>query len=692
MEFISNMPTYKDLEKKIKDLEQIILEHTQANKRQQFQRNFAIELTKTKTLTEALNKILTNIFRLHEFDSGCIYLINKKTNGLNLIVHQGLPQVFVDKVKYYDADDIRLQMIMKGDPIYQKASELPAPIKKDLEMDGIHTLAVIPIKHGGDIIGAINLASHTHDVITDNTRSLLEAVAKVEIGVAISRVYAEEELRESEEKFLKAFHCGNTISGISDIETGEFIEVNRAFYNSLGFTPEEVIGKKSSEVLHLDLKFRNRTIAAMKRQGFIKNEKAVIYTKSGTPRNMLFSAEIIEIAGKKYNYTNAIDITEHKQLEEQLRQSQKLESISTLAGGIAHDFNNMLSVITGNLSYALSKLRKTDELFDVLFDVQEGAKQAQKLTHQLLTFSKGGEPVKKAANINRVLEESATFVTRGARSKCEFVFDNDLWIAEVDTGQLHQAISNLVINADQAMPEGGTIQIHTKNELINNINSLDLQPGQYLKITLKDQGVGIPEKFISRIFDPFFTTKQKGSGLGLATTYSVIKRHGGQISVESKVGNGTTFEIYLPAAEKSSVHSYDKKSSKHQGKGRILIMDDQELILKMVGNMLNIMGYDTVLATSGVKAVEIYREAYQSKNPFDMVILDLTVPGGMGGAKTIPELLKIDPKVKAVVSSGYSNDPIMANYQDYGFCGVVPKPYSMDQLSEVLNKIFDEND
>lgn len=426
----------------------------------------------------------------------------------------------------------------------------------------------------------------------------------------------------------------------------------------------------------------------MKKQGYIKNEETIVFTKNGTPRNMLLSAEIIEIAGKKYNYTNAVNITDRKQLQEQLRRSQNLESISTLAGGIAHDFNNMLTIITGNLSYALADLKKTDKLFDVLLDVQEGAKQAQSLTRQLLTFSKGGEPIKQTASINQIIEKCAGFVTRGARSVCNFMFDSDLWMAEVDTGQFTQAISNLIINADQAMPDGGTIQIRTKNEYIDDADPRLLQQGKYLKIQIEDQGVGIPEKYISRIFDPFFTTKHKGSGLGLATTYSIIKKHGGEIFAKSKIYEGTSFVIYLPASEKTSIQSDDIESRKHQGEGRILIMDDQRNILKMVGNMLDIMGYETTLTTNGVKAIEVYREAYQSGNQFDLVILDLTIPGGMGGAETIKELLKIDPNVKAIVSSGYSNDQIMSNYQDYGFCGVVPKPYTIDQLEEVFNKIF----
>ena len=382
-------------------------------------------------------------------------------------------------------------------------------------------------------------------------------------------------------------------------------------------------------------------------------------------------------------------VEENKKLEEQLQQAQKMEAIGTLAGGIAHDFNNMLGVITGNISYALSQLNQDEELFEVLSDVQEGARQAQNLTQQLLTFAKGGEPIKKVVKLNQIVKESAEFVSRGTKSSCEFNLANDLWTVEVDPGQLNQVIGNLIINSNQAMPNGGTIAIRTENTEIESEGNLSLPAGRHIKIVIEDQGIGISKKHLPNIFDPYFSTKQKGSGLGLATAYSIIKRHDGHITVYSEIEKGTVFNIYLPASSKDFQEIKDKDDTKHSGSGNILIMDDQESILKMTGRMLNRMGYETVFATDGKKAVELYREAYHSENPFDLVILDLTIPGGMGGTKTIIELLKFDPDVKALVSSGYSNDPIMANYEDYGFCGVVPKPYTKAQLSEVLNKLFD---
>ena len=235
------------------------------------------------------------------------------------------------------------------------------------------------------------------------------------------------------------------------------------------------------------------------------------------------------------------------------------------------------------------------------------------------------------------------------------------------------------------MENGGTIYIKTENEVVGNDCGLPLPAGQYIKIIVEDQGIGIPKKNLPNIFDPYFTTKQKGSGLGLATTFSIVKRHGGHITVHSEIDKGSIFTIYLAASSMTPGETVDKEKIKHKGEGKILIMDDQEPILKMVDRMISGMGYDTASAVNGSRAVELYRDAYQSGNPFDLVILDLTVPGGMGGVKAIQELLKTDPKVKAIVSSGYFNDPVMANYEDYGFCGVISKPYTRDQMAELLN-------
>ena len=412
--------------------------------------------------------------------------------------------------------------------------------------------------------------------------------------------------------------------------------------------------------------------------------------KNGTERIIADSSAPIFDADKKIIGAVLVfrDITDKHRMEKQLQQSQKIEAIGTLAGGIAHDFNNMLGIIFGNVSYLLNQFKANEELVDVLSDIQEGTKKAQSLTQQLLTFSMGGAPVKKVTDVKSLIKESSEFVVRGAKTRCSFDLPDDLWVVEVDSGQLNQVFTNLIINANQAMPNGGVIIIRSENIDIQAKNIIPLPMGKYIKITIEDQGVGISEKHLPNIFDPYFSTKQAGSGFGLATSYSIITRHGGHIWAESKIDEGTTFYIYLPASEKEIIQVEDKANIKHSGNGKILIMDDQESILKMVGRMLNFMGYDTVLTTDGAQAIDIYNEAYQSHKPFDVVILDLTVPGGMGGAQVIPELLKIDPKVKAVVSSGYSNDPIMSNYEDYGFCGVIPKPYSENQLSELLNKII----
>ncbi len=503
-----------------------------------------------------------------------------------------------------------------------------------------------------------------------------------------------EALQKSEKRFTDLSE--NSTDFIWEFDENEiFTYASPSIKNLLGYSPEEMIGKSAfapitSEgervmkefVLH---KKARKSFSAIVNINQHKNGNEVILESSGVP--------IIDRNGKYHGYRGIDrDITERKKMEIQLQQSQKIEAIGTLAGGIAHDFNNMLGVITGNISYALSNMNKDDELYEVLSDIQDSAKQAQTLTHQLLTFSRGGAPIKKVADINKLIKESAVFSIRGANAKCSFELSNNLWRTEIDEGQINQVISNLMINANQAMPNGGVITIRTGNVEFETENGFSLSAGRYIKIVVEDQGVGISKKHLPNIFDPYFTTKQKGNGLGLATTYSIIKRHDGHITVYSEIERGTVFNVYLPASLKGIKEPGNKGETKHKGQGTILIMDDQESILKMVGRMLNHMGYEAIFAMNGSQAVELYRDYYQSDKSLDLVILDLTIPGGMGGLRTIIELLKIDPNVKAVVSSGYSNDPIMAGYEDYGFCGVVPKPYTKAQLSEVLNKIFDRND
>lgn len=498
----------------------------------------------------------------------------------------------------------------------------------------------------------------------------------------------EDSLRNSEKR-LKVILSANPDPVVVYDAEGYLQYLNPAFTRVFGWSLDEVKGQRIPFVPDDQKEVTASKINEILKYGKTSKLTTKRLTKDGDVVDVIFSGAIIQEFEEKPKglVVNLTDITNQKRLEARIHDAQRMDAIGTLAGGIAHDFNNMIGVITGNISHVLSQVNKDDVLYDVFSDIQEGAKQAQSLTHQLLTFAKGGEPIKKAANLNQLIKESAEFVSRGANSKCEFDLTKDLWAVEVDVGQFNQVISNMIINASQAMPNGGVIFIKTANMHSSDEKNFSLSAGRFVKIVIEDQGLGISEKHLSNIFEPYFSTKPKGSGLGLATSYSIIKRHGGQITVNSEIAKGTAFNIYLPASIKDVMDIETKEEVKFTGQGRILIMDDQESILKMVGRMLNNMGYETELAMDGSEAIEKYREAWQGQKPFDLVILDLTVPGGMGGAKTLPELLKINPGVKAVVSSGYSNDPIMANYEDYGFCGVVPKPYTKAQLAEALNKI-----
>jgi signal transduction histidine kinase/CheY-like chemotaxis protein len=380
-----------------------------------------------------------------------------------------------------------------------------------------------------------------------------------------------------------------------------------------------------------------------------------------------------------------LDISEQVKLEQEVLKLQKLESLGVLAGGIAHDFNNLLTAILGNIS--LAKLVSPDKLHERLTQAERAALRAKDLTNRLLIFSRGGTPVKKAIPIADLIENAIALSCAGRRAVCEVISSGNLWPADVDEGLMGQAINNIIMNADEAMPHGGRITINIENAEISEGDALPLKSGKYIKITIKDQGVGIPEENLGRIFDPYFTTKEQGRGLGLASVYSIIKSHGGCITVQSLIGSGTAFAIYLPAAASLMPVPSDKEIRPAAGKGKVLIMDDEEVIRHVAGEMLKYIGYEVELAKDGSEALDIYTKALLAANPFDAVIMDLTIPGGMGGKETIKKLLEIDPNVRAIVSSGYSNDPVLSNFKDYGFVGVIKKPYRFDELIEQLDGI-----
>jgi PAS domain S-box-containing protein len=513
------------------------------------------------------------------------------------------------------------------------------------------------------------------------------------------RVRAEEELSAEKERLAVTLRSIGDGVIATDIE-GNIVLMNAIAETLTGWTQKEATGKKLTDVYHVvDGKTRKPTCNPLENvlktgEAFDLPDYQILILRDG--KEMIVSDSTAPIFGKDNRIIGAVlafrDMTEKHKLEEDLLRIDKLESVGVLAGGIAHDFNNILSVILGNISLAKMYVKQDDEKLQKRFaDAEQAVLRAKDLTQQLLTFSRGGSPVKKTSAIQSVLKASCRFAVTGSNIQCEFDLPNDLLPVDIDAGQINQVINNLIINAQQAMPEGGTIHVKAENMISSEKmakQGLVMNKGEYVRIAIRDSGVGIPAENLGKIFDPYFTTKEQGSGLGLATSHSIVKKHGGYITMESMQGKGTTFYIYLPASPRSEEPRQTDGKLTFPGKGKILIMDDEDMIREITGELLQNLGYQVEFAENGNEAIDLYGEAQNLGKPFDAVILDLTVPGGMGGKETIKGLLEIDPGVKAIVSSGYSNDPIMAEFEEYGFHGVIIKPYRLTELSETLQNVL----
>jgi PAS domain S-box-containing protein len=502
------------------------------------------------------------------------------------------------------------------------------------------------------------------------------------------RKRAKEALRESEEKYRLVVENANEAILVAQGERLRF--VNRKAVEIMGYSEEELTSRPFVEFIHPD----DRALVADRYAQRI----------AGLNPPQVYSFRIIDRLDQiKWLEINAVsltwerrpaslnfivDITGRRRMEEELVKIQKLESLGVLAGGIAHDFNNILTAIMGNISLAKMHAHSPDKAAGRLTEAEKACVQAQGLTKQLLTFSKGGLPIKKTMAISQLIADSCNLAVTGSNSRCELLIPEDLFAVDVDEGQIAQVLNNLVINAVHSMPQGGVVQIQAENVRAASKQTLPLEEGDYVKISVRDQGVGIPDSILPKIFDPYFTTKNKGSGLGLATAYSIIKNHGGLITAESKVGVGTTVYTYLPGAKAVPSTLFAVNGLPQLGEGKILIMDDEISVRDIACEVLSSLGYTVVLAREGWEAIKLYKEAKGSLRPFDAVVLDLTVADGMGGAETIQKLREIDPNIKAVVSSGYSNNPLMAGYAKYGFKAMVAKPYTAKQLSDILKQVL----
>ncbi|MBN1500289.1 MAG: PAS domain S-box protein [Spirochaetes bacterium] len=497
---------------------------------------------------------------------------------------------------------------------------------------------------------------------------------------------AEEALRQRELYLTAIIENQPGLVWLKDAES-RFLAVNRAFAHSCGKTsPSELVGKTDIDIWPVELaeKYRADDMELIKNNAPIKIEELI--SDAGTRRWFeTYKAPVENAEGEIIGTTGyAHDITDRKLKDEALHNMQKLESLGVLAGGIAHDFNNLLSGIFNNIDIALM-LTKENDVRDVLLNAKKVIYRSRGLTRQLLTFAKGGTPIKKIENLVTFITETVQFALSGANTIPEFAIPDDLWLCEIDKGQIGQVIDNIIINAHQAMPNGGTISISAENFFVDKkAKSASLDPGRYVKIKISDQGDGIPPDVLPQIFDPFFTTKPSGNGLGLATSHSIVKRHGGGIEVETELGMGSTFTIYLPAASDSISVTDEKKQSAVRSKGIVIIMDDVDVVLSTSKRLLELIGYDVITTENGPDAVTALKKEINDNRSVSAMLLDLTVPGGVGGLDVISQIRAIDKNLPVFVVSGYADDPIMSDPEKYGFTGSICKPFTLKELTEIL--------
>ncbi|MBF0548707.1 MAG: response regulator [Candidatus Riflebacteria bacterium] len=484
----------------------------------------------------------------------------------------------------------------------------------------------------------------------------------------------------------------------TDIQ-GNVVIINKVAEKLTGWTQTEALGKPLTMIFHIINQLTRKPcvspVLKILSTGAIEEQEnhTVLISRDGTERIISESGAPIR---DKNSVTIGIVVVFHDRTGEQklldaLQRNDKLDALGVLAGGIAHDFNNLLAGIFGYIDLAYENCGTNNKVSNFLFKALQAFERAKNLTQQLLTFSKGGLPVCETGNLSPTIRESSAFALSGSNIICEFDISQDLWLVDFDKNQIGQVIDNLVINARQAMPNGGKIIISAKNIVLHGSEMTIIKGGRFVKISVIDTGIGIPPANLKRIFDPFFTTKLKGNGLGLATCYSIIQKHHGYIDVESVLGKGTTFSLYFPASMNKVVSEIPKGAISHKGSGNILIMDDEAFIREILSNLLKEMGYQTIEAKDGNEALQLCMDALQKGNPINGAFLDLTIPGGKGGRETIVELRKLHSTIPIYSSSGFSEDPLVSRPTEFGFTDSIRKPYRKEELVIMLNRHNPEN-
>ncbi|MDD3845648.1 MAG: ATP-binding protein [Syntrophorhabdaceae bacterium] len=534
------------------------------------------------------------------------------------------------------------------------------------------------------------------ELLEESEERLLEANIDLrrEIGV---RSLAENALAAEKERL--AVTLWSIGDGVITVDTGgKVILINRAAEALTGYSQKEAEGRSFTEIFPVRgqcAQANDDPVGAILRttEPASLSTPSTLVGRDGTEHLVAATASLIR--REDATLIGAVivfrDVTEQHRMEGELLKARKLESIGTLAGGIAHDFNNLLAVILGNISFARMLLSADQKALKRLDEAEKATIRGKDLSYRLLTFAKGGAPVKRLTMLDDLIRDTAELTVSGSNSKCVYELPDDLYRAQIDEGQIRQVIHNLVTNARESMPDGGTITITAQNvDLIHSEGPLS--PGKYIRLAVQDTGCGISPENLERVFDPYFTTKEmgseKGMGLGLAICYSIIKNHNGYISVTSQPGAGTTVHVHIEARD-AKVEPWPAGNAVEDGKGRkVLCMDDEEQVRNLAGQILKHMGYDVEFARDGSEAIDLFRKSTLSGSPYDLVVLDLTVAGGMGGREAMENILAINPAVKAIVSSGYVNDTIVREYRKYGFSGVIAKPYSIEHFRKVIEEVL----
>lgn len=616
------------------------------------------------------------------------------------------------------------------------------PLSVPSERLTISNVLCVPILHQGETIGNFQVANKDGGYQQEDRR-LLEAIARrtapvlearlerdkqesarknaeqalqdahaelerrvqertAELQGANERLQSEAEDRTQAERALRESHgtLRAIIEGTTDVvflkdSQGRYMIANTACARFLGSSQEEILGRDDRDFFPPDTAERlaadDRRIMALGEPEIV--EETIETSDGGTGTYSVLKAPFRGEGGAIIGVLGiARDVSERRRLEEEVARARHLEALGTLAGGIAHDFNNYLTGLRGAIALARSRVDPQDQAYEVLSYAEKESLRASGLAEQLLTFARGGAPIRKMASLGEIIRDTVTFALSGSNVRAEMAIPSDLWSAEVDEGQISQVISNVVRNAAEAMTDGGVVTVSVENVIVTAADLLPLQNGRYAKLSIKDHGRGMPAETQRRALDPYFTTKQNGSGLGLAVASSIVSKHGGHIAIESQTGVGTIVSVYLPSSNEGAPAQVDEKVKPNVTRGRILFVDDEVLIRMTHAAILGNLGYKVDCASDGKEAVARYRDAKDSGEPFDAVIMDLTLPGGLGGKEATRQLLDIDREARVIASSGYSNDPVMANFAEHGFKAVVPKPYSTEELTSALAAVIGDED